>query len=95
MSYDQDRDVCSHCGDPINCEGHCERAIRRQEASNAFNAAVERMRAEGSYLYPFDGRKSDTTVEQDEPLNEWGDLCERMALAQVMGQKLSRWEEYT
>ena len=55
MSYDQDRDVCSHCGDPINCEGHCERAIRRQEASNAFNAAVERMRAEGSYLYPFDG----------------------------------------
>jgi len=88
MTDDQDRDVCSHCGDPINCEGHCERAIRRQEAANAFNAAVDRMRAA-------DLRRSDTTVEQDEPLNEWGDLCERMALAQVMGQKLSRWEEYT
>ena len=63
MSYDQDRDVCSYCGDPINCEGHCERAIRQQEAANALAAALERQQI-------YRERKQEAVVEQDQSLDD-------------------------
>jgi len=61
--YDQDRDACSHCGDPVNCNGGCERAIFEQEAANALAAALERQQI-------YRERKQETVVEQDQSLDD-------------------------